>query len=460
MEEPATSTTTNENWAGQYVHMLAQQRSRVQEFLAAQRLRLQKAQADLAEQLGRLGEEAERNRGHAPQAREDLRRRSEEIARQTDNLARLQEEFQSRQAEWDKAQQRASQHLNHLAEQVHREQNELVSRREELERRQARMDTAAARLHHDQQSLALEREEHRAQAEHVAGLRQRFEANLAALESLRGQYEQIQRQAASVPTEACQAEIQTLQIERDNLAQRLSETEQRLHPLVARLSEAERQLEETTRDDSADDLRRRYEMALEDVRDLKSRNQELERQLAKPRASATSSDNPAGQWLDWEAQKSRILAALESDFDPQKDEDKRDRLKIEEVVHQTDRILAEKDREILDLKQLLENQSSNLGEVAVGAAALGEILDQDAIIQEERANLRRLQEEWEEKMRQAEIEISMERATIARHRAEIEGHSPPTDPAAGQSRAESSTSPKPARGRWLNLLGLAGPDKE
>lgn len=457
MEELATST--NESWAGQFARTLADHRARVQEFLGAQRLRLQKAQADLAEQMERLGQELEQD--PSAEARDDLRRRTEEVARQTENLSRLQEEIQLRQAEWDKAQQRAVQHLNHLAEQVHREQDELARRREELEQCQTRVDAAAARVHHDQQAFALQREEHEAQVEHVAALRQTLEKNLATVESLRAQYEQSQQQAAAAGADP--AELASLREERDRLAQRLSETEQRLPPLVAQLSEAEEQLTRLRNaaggNDSADDYRRRYEMSLEDMRELKARNQDLERQLARAKANPASGPAP-GQRLDWEAEKMRILAALEADFDSDDEEDRKERLRIEEVIRQTDQVLAEKDREIDELKQLLENQSSNLGAVAVGAAALGEILDKDAIVQEERNNLRRLQQEWEEKLRQAEIEISVERAKIARQRAELEGQLHAADPGASHAQAEEPASGKPAHGRWLSRLGLGGPDSK
>lgn len=556
MEELATST--NESWAGQFARTLADHRARVQEFLAAQRSRLRNAQADLAEQMERLVKELEQDQ--PAEAREDLERRSAQLARQTENLTRLQEEIQLRQAEWDQAQQRAVQHLNELAGQVHREQDELARRREELEQHQTRLDASAARLHHDQQSFALEREEHEAQVQHVASLRQTLEKNLAALDSLRAQYEQCQQQTAisapdrteltslreerdrlaqrlneteqRLPALVAQlsqaeeqlaglrgaagddsaddfrrryemsledlrelkarnqeleqqlarggtnagagdpAEWESLREERDRLAQQLSETEQRLPPLVAQLSEAEEQLArlraggasgssgDSADDDSADDMRRRYEMSLEDVRELRARVQDLERQLARAKANSAPASGPApGQRLDWEAEKMRILAALEADFDAENnEEDKKERLRIEEVIRQTDQVLADKDREINELRQLLENQSSNLGAVAVGAAALGEILDKDAIVQEERANLRRLQQEWEEKLRQAEIEISVERAKIARQRAELEGQLHAADPSPSQTQNDQAASAKPAHGRWLSRLGLGGPD--
>jgi chromosome segregation ATPase len=161
--------------------------------------------------------------------------------------------------------------------------------------------------------------------------------------------------------------------------------------------------------------------------------------------------------LDWEAEKRRLLAALEAEGDGSSSETGSHAealAEIQEVVRRTDMLLAEKDREIAELKQLLQDQSANLGSVAVGAAAIGQLLDADEIVREEREKLRRLQAEWEEKMRTAEIEISTERAKLARQRAELEemlrenqlGNGPKGN---GSGKTEAASS-----GRWLARLGL------
>ncbi len=157
--------------------------------------------------------------------------------------------------------------------------------------------------------------------------------------------------------------------------------------------------------------RRRYEMSIDDLRELKARNEELQEQLARARQGGGGN---AGQIpssvLNWEAEKQRILAALEADFEEEKEEDREEKLKIQDVIRKTDRVVAEKSKEIGELRVLLESQTNNIGSMAVGAAALGQILDNDALIQEERKNLARLQEECRDKLRQAEVEISLERA--------------------------------------------------
>ncbi|MGO8690785.1 MAG: hypothetical protein ACLQLG_14270 [Thermoguttaceae bacterium] len=194
-----------------------------------------------------------------------------------------------------------------------------------------------------------------------------------------------------------------------------------------------------------------------EVEALKSRIAELERQVAQGQSSGRG---PAGTVLDWEAEKCRILAALELEVSGD-DQSAAQRLEIEQVVRTTDAVVAEKQREIEQLQALLTAQSSNLASVAVGAAALGRSLDQDAIIRQERDTLKQLQEQWREKLRQAEIEISMERAQIARQKAEIDARcralalpAAAADDASGRKLGD-----RPPRGQWLARLGLKSLDE-
>mgnify|MGYP000269630858 CR=1 FL=1 len=171
--------------------------------------------------------------------------------------------------------------------------------------------------------------------------------------------------------------------------------------------------------------------------------------LPSPAAAATA--------LDWEAEKQRLLAALEAEGDGSCSENGSHAealAEIHEVVRRTDMLLAEKDREIAELKQLLQDQSANLGSVAVGAAAIGELLDADEIVREEREKLRRLQAEWEEKMRTAEIEISTERAKLARQRAELEEMLRENQVGNGSKGNGPGKTEAASSGRWLARLGL------
>ena len=144
-------------------------------------------------------------------------------------------------------------------------------------------------------------------------------------------------------------------------------------------------------------------MAVEDVRELKRTNAELEAKL-KSRGGAVA-PVVSGGGMDWEAQKQRMLASLEED-DRDDDEAIAERQSIESTIQITDRIVAQKDREIESLKQQLEELS---GGKAATATAVADLLDHDEIIRQERENLLAAQAEWREKIGKAEIDISMER---------------------------------------------------
>jgi hypothetical protein len=119
--------------------------------------------------------------------------------------------------------------------------------------------------------------------------------------------------------------------------------------------------------------------------------------------------------------------------------------------------VATKDREIAELKELLQQQAENIGSCAVGASAIAEVLDKDELIREERETLTRLEVELREKLRQFEIEASLERARLARERASLEEklrvieqekvHAIPTGGSADSDKSKSSR-------RWLTRLGI------
>jgi hypothetical protein len=207
-----------------------------------------------------------------------------------------------------------------------------------------------------------------------------------------------------------------------------------------------------------EDLRRRFEMAVQDVRELKTKNSELTDQLAKAKSGVGAA--PAGGGSDWESMKQRMLAQLESDFDDGNEEEKQAKLSLEGTIKITDQVVAEKDNEIAELKRLLESQSHSMGEMAVGASAIAQVLDQDELIRQERENVKQLQEELQEKLRKAEVESSLERAKLAREKAELEERMRSFESERGapgsDGGTDSSGKKQPARGKWLARLGLQG----
>ncbi len=89
---------------------------------------------------------------------------------------------------------------------------------------------------------------------------------------------------------------------------------------------------------------------------------------------------------NWESQKRRLLAELESK-DEQEEEAVDRRLKIEEIIARTDQIIADKDREIEELKHLLDCAKRHSGLAGPGAEALEHVFDKDDMIREERQRL-------------------------------------------------------------------------
>jgi chromosome segregation ATPase len=274
--------------------------------------------------------------------------------------------------------------------------------------------------------------------------------------------------------------VASLHTERDGVREFLATQQTRLERAETTLENAITQLQRavfdaaTDRSDAAggaeqEDYRQRYEMALDDLRELKAGNLLLQEQLAKARAtaSALAKESRSEQVnLDWETEKLRILAALESDLNENDSEQRAERLKIEDVLQTTERSLAQKNQEIAErddeirkLKQRLD-EATKTGPLDQMAAAMEQTLQNDIVIQQERERLRQLEEQIQSRMCRAEIEISLERAKLAREHVEIEERlrSAGLDPL--KSAAEPKAPQQPARGRWLSRLGLTEADRE
>ena len=197
---------------------------------------------------------------------------------------------------------------------------------------------------------------------------------------------------------------------------------------------------------------------------LKASNSSLQEQLSKARVAASTfakEDRAHQPSLNWETEKLRILAALESELDENNSEQRAERLKIEEVLQSTKRAIAEKDKEIQELKQRLE-KSASAEPLDQMAAAIEQTLQNDIVIQQERERLRQLDEQLQSRLCRAEIEISLERAKLARDRAEIEERLRAAGLDAAKTPADSkgATAEPPPRGRWLSRLGLTEADRE
>ena len=158
--------------------------------------------------------------------------------------------------------------------------------------------------------------------------------------------------------------------------------------------------------------------------------------------------------LSWDEQKALLLAQLECEdeshaLDPQQ------RMDVQQIIARTQIEIDRRDAEIVELRRLLTEQATAGSSVAIGAAAVAELLDHDDLIKEERENLRRLQEQFQKRLREAEVELSIERAKLARQRTELEEqqHTLQRQQESAPSRGEETHGK--GTSRWLTRLGLS-----
>ncbi|WP_146394527.1 hypothetical protein [Planctomycetes bacterium CA13] len=222
----------------------------------------------------------------------------------------------------------------------------------------------------------------------------------------------------------------------------------------------------------------------EDYDELEQQNAHLAAKVAsqgvKKSLETTSSDS--NESLSWEERKQLILRQMEEDsFDADdfisntieqhlKDDAAAENTIDDPVAYVNDlneelsrrtRELERREDEITELNHLLENRpDSSQSGIAVGAAAIAGMIDGDELVREERERLQQLQVEWEEKFRQSEIELSLERAKLSRERQELSKQAAGLEEQLEHLRHESRQNEQ-ADGhsrKWLAKLGLAGND--
>lgn len=388
--------------------------------------------AELERQLGQFTDELSR-------VRQQTQDRGEQVDRLRQDLENARVQLVRRDAENRELQQR----LDQIANQDHHRSTETAALGAQLAeaRERAESQHAAAQV-----ALAQAREDHEQIRSELSQVHKLYDGARNRIQQLEQQASQLHEQIAGGGDDEAARRIQELERERDALLERLSDAEQMSSLSAGSSAESE-------------DLRRRFEMALEDLRAQKTRNAELEEKLAQsPRNTGPA---PAGDGkMDWESQKKRMLAQLEADFDENDPQEAKDKMTVEGAIQITDGIVSQKDREIEELQRLLDEQSKNIGGVAVGAAAIAQLLDSDELIRSEREKIEALQNEWREKLRKAEIDISVERAKIARERAQLEDKLQTMASRGGDAENSSDDAGKKKKGsRWLSRLGLSEDEK-
>ncbi len=186
--------------------------------------------------------------------------------------------------------------------------------------------------------------------------------------------------------------------------------------------------------------------------ELRMQSNDLGSRLAKYQGASTGQKS---ETLTWEQRKEALLQQLEAETHAEAPCDPRKVLEIEKVIEQTNSEIERRDQEIADLKTLIEQQSIAHDGMSIGVSAIAEMIESDSLIVSERLRLKELRDEWEQKQRQAEIEMSMERAKLARERLELQEKTRSyNDDNPPQTAEEINTSKASKRGRWLARLGL------
>ncbi len=210
-------------------------------------------------------------------------------------------------------------------------------------------------------------------------------------------------------------------------------------------------------DETSRILRAALEESEATIESLQAEIQDLKQSLQAASTTVRRASTPAikqpMQSLTWDEQKKRLM---EEGGDESTDETPMDSHSSpeeqvpdwEELLIDAQKQLALKEAEIASLREQLAAASAapNLDEVRE------QMLNADQVIQQEREKLRSLQEEMEEKLRKAEVDLSLERARLARDRQAIEelqqqlARNPSVNDPAGT----------PKKRRWLSSLGLDG----
>jgi predicted secreted protein len=166
--------------------------------------------------------------------------------------------------------------------------------------------------------------------------------------------------------------------------------------------------------------------------------------------------------MDWESQKRRLLAALEESSEAEEDEARRrERVTIEGTIEITDSVVAEKDRLIAELESqlgLAQNRSAPTDEDR--DRRIHDLINADEVIAKYRERHQQLEREIEEKLRATELELSIERAKMARQKAELEELK--ADLAEQRQLFEANggpTAPGAPKRRWLSKFGIDGKEK-
>lgn len=312
---------------------------------------------------------------------------------------------------------------------------ELHSAKDDAEARCEAAEAEAAKLSTDSRPVA-----------ELDELQQKFDLALADVQKFKRENAVLRDELAQRPAGDQESpELIAIRQERDELAARAADLAAAMEASAAVDHDGQQERE---------DLQRRFEMAVDDVRQLKHENAELREKLAAA-GSANGAAAEAVEGGDWAAQRARLMAMLEQEEDAGEISSERaaERATVSKTIAATDRVIANKDQEIQELRAKLDAGAA-AGAGDEEAAAREAFCDADDVIAAERQRLAKLTAEWEAKLRAAELEFSVERARLAREQAALREKMFEIESGAyAPAHGDGADGTKPRR-RWLSALGL------
>ncbi|MFO0791812.1 MAG: hypothetical protein U0805_20310 [Pirellulales bacterium] len=442
MEEQASTPSPAEAASSLSAAALRNLQERARAALTASREQTARLEADITRQLDELAATLAEPPDSVPSSSSSSEFYDAEIARLTSELETSREAWQNERASLRRERDELKKQAIELETRYQASQtewrNHLVDFEVRLREQQTSWLDQRAKLGGAYNELDRERNE----------IQHKFELALEDVQRLRERIAELEQDLARRPAvaQADSAELVALRAERDELAHRVAELEEQ--PIAPLDPDVEQQMS---------DLQRRFEMAVEDVRDLKTKNAKLEAKLAAARESGVA---PSGDssGMDWESQKRRLLASLEGQHGEDADFlAAEERASIQGTIDITDAVIAEKDREIAALVSELQaaREHHDHAPAAVDDSHVHELLDTDEVIAQHRLRAQEHEHEMERMLRAAELELSIERAKIAREKVELEELRATLEQ---QRQRYESTGGKPSEGppkrRWLSKLGI------
>lgn len=421
---------------------LQEQRQRAQQFLQQQRERLSALDQDLLENLSAI----RRQTTEWSQFQETLQKQQEELQTELRQTSEHHQSLELRDSELQQKESKLRHARKDLAQRIVRHRQRIRSDQDgvttqvndeinELRHKIAQLDEQSVSDRREKESLIAAREE-------LSQLQTRLEAELNTTRGLlveqRGEEKELRQQLARSRTllnERAQ-QITDLRSELEGVMRTHAEQEAQrpavdvsefldlrkerdeLREQVATLQQLQKQIAEQSGDQSDyESLQRRFDILVDKARDLKNRNAELEQELKSWRGG--ENQPPSNAPFDWEKQKNQMLRQLDGK-PPEADE----------------------------------------SDAATPSAKA--TLNHAAELEQEREQLKKLQDEWHEKLRSAEVEISIERAENARVRSQLQDKMRDLEAKLAaiekQSEKETGHGGKPRR-RWMDRLGLSGDDE-